>query len=65
MEDDEEQIPVVARVLGSASDDIESEEYDTGILAHRAADDFGALIEPGADTASLRAVRPKANPATD
>ena len=65
MEDDEEQIPVVARVLGSASDDIESEEYDTGLLAHRAADDFGALIEPGADTASLRAVRPKPNPATD
>ena len=65
MEDDEEQIPVVARVLGSASDDIESEEYDTGLIAHRAADDFGALIEPGADTASLRAVRPKANPATE
>jgi hypothetical protein len=65
MEDDEEQIPVVARVLGAASDDIESEEYDTGIIAHRAADDFGALLEPGADTASLRAQRPKANPATD
>lgn len=65
MEDEEEQIPVVARVLGSASDDIESEEYDTGLIAHRAADDFGALIEPGGDTASLRAVRPKANPATE
>jgi EmrB/QacA subfamily drug resistance transporter len=65
MEDDEEQVPVVARVLGSASDDIDSEEYDTGLIAHRAADDFGALIEPGADTASLRAVRPKVNPATD
>ena len=65
MEDDEEQVPVVARVLGSASDDIESEEYDTGIIAHRAADDFGALIEPGADTASLRAQRPKATPATE
>ncbi len=65
MEDDEEEIPVVARVLGSASDDIDSEEYDTGLIAHRAADDFGALIEPGADTASIRAVRPKANPATD
>lgn len=66
MEDDEEEkVPVVARVLGAASDDIDSEEYDTGIIAHRAADDFGALIEPGADTASLRAQRPKATPATE
>ena len=54
----------VAAVLGAAADDDEA-ELDTGILAHRAADDFGALIEPGADTASVRAQRPKASPATD
>ncbi|MGJ4845826.1 MULTISPECIES: MDR family MFS transporter [unclassified Leifsonia] len=46
---------VLAGTVAAESD----EEYDTGILAHRAADDFGALIEPGADTASLRAQRPK------
>jgi EmrB/QacA subfamily drug resistance transporter len=54
----------VAAVLGAAADEDEA-ELDTGVLAHRAADDFGALIEPGADTASLRAQRPKASPATD
>jgi hypothetical protein len=54
----------VAAVLGASADEDEA-ELDTGILAHRAADDFGALIEPGADTASLRAQRPKASPATD
>jgi EmrB/QacA subfamily drug resistance transporter len=54
----------VAAVLGAAADADEA-ELDTGVLAHRAADDFGALIEPGADTASLRAQRPKASPATD
>ncbi|MFF1635336.1 MDR family MFS transporter [Leifsonia sp. NPDC058248] len=54
----------VAAVLGAAADEDEA-ELDTGILAHRAADDFGALIEPGADTASLRAQRPTAAPATD
>ncbi|WP_431279109.1 MDR family MFS transporter [Leifsonia poae] len=54
----------VSSVLGSAADDDDA-ELNTGIFAHRAADDFGALIEPGADTASLRAQRPKSNPATD
>lgn len=51
------------RVLAGTSASEADEELNTGILAHRAADDFGALIEPGADTASLRAQRP--NPATD
>ncbi|GAB3586655.1 hypothetical protein GCM10027406_37170 [Leifsonia lichenia] len=51
------------RVLAGTTASEADEELDTGILAHRAADDFGALIEPGADTASLRAQRP--NPATD
>ncbi|WP_271176767.1 MDR family MFS transporter [Leifsonia poae] len=52
----------VAAVLGSAAEDDDA-ELDTGIFAHRAADDFGALIEPGANTASVQAQRPK--PATD
>ncbi|MDN4613765.1 MDR family MFS transporter [Leifsonia sp. F6_8S_P_1B] len=51
-----------ASVLASAADDDDA-ELDTGIIARRAADDFGALIEPGADTASTRAQRPR--PATD
>ncbi|MFF1571431.1 MDR family MFS transporter [Leifsonia sp. NPDC058292] len=55
----------VASVLGSAAEDDEAAELDTGVLAHRAADDFGALIEPGANTASVRAQRPKVDPATD
>jgi EmrB/QacA subfamily drug resistance transporter len=54
----------VGGVLASAAEDDDG-ELNTGILAHRAADDFGALIEPGADTASLRAQRPTATPATD
>jgi MFS family permease len=54
----------VGGVLASAAEDDDG-ELNTGILAHRAADDFGALIEPGADTASVRAQRPKASPATD
>jgi EmrB/QacA subfamily drug resistance transporter len=54
----------VGGVLASAAEDDDG-ELNTGIFAHRAADDFGALIEPGADTASLRAQRPKASPATD
>jgi len=52
-----------AGVLASAAEDDDAEEYDTGILANRAATEFGALIEPGADTASTRAQRPR--PATD
>ena len=51
-------------MLASAAEDDDA-ELNTGILAHRAADDFGALIEPGADTASLRAQRPNPAPATD
>jgi EmrB/QacA subfamily drug resistance transporter len=54
----------VASVLGSAAEDDDA-ELDTGIYAHRAADDFGALIEPGANTASVRAQRPNTDPATD
>jgi EmrB/QacA subfamily drug resistance transporter len=54
----------VASVLGSAADDDDA-ELDTGIYAHRAADDFGALIEPGANTASVRAQRPTPGTATD
>ncbi len=38
----------------------EEENEDVGILASRAAAEVGALIEPGADTASLRAQRPRA-----
>jgi EmrB/QacA subfamily drug resistance transporter len=53
----------VSGVLASAAED--DGELNTGVLAHRAADDFGALIEPGADTASVRAQRPKPTPATD
>ena len=52
-----------AGVLASAAEDDDAEEYDTGILANRAATEFGALIEPGADTASTHAQRPR--PATD
>ncbi|UAJ79771.1 MFS transporter [Leifsonia sp. ZF2019] len=37
----------------------EEEDEDVGILASRAAAEVGALIEPGADTASLRAQRPQ------
>ncbi|WP_223693496.1 MDR family MFS transporter [Leifsonia poae] len=48
-------------VLVSASDDDDA-ELDTGVLANRAAENFGALIEPGADTASVRAQRPTASP---
>jgi len=54
----------VASVLGSAAEDDDA-ALDTGIYAHRAADDFGALIEPGANTASVRAQRPNTDPATD
>jgi EmrB/QacA subfamily drug resistance transporter len=52
--------PVGAYVSLSEDDD---EEYDVGVLANRAAAEFGALVEPGADTASTRAQRPR--PATD
>jgi hypothetical protein len=52
-----------AGVLASAAEDDDAEEYDTGIIANRAAAEFGALIEPGADTASTRAQRPR--PAVD
>jgi len=52
-----------AGVLASAAEDDDAEEYDTGILANRAATEFGALIEPGADTASTHAQRPR--PAID
>jgi len=38
----------------------EEENEDVGILASRAAAEVGALIEPGADTASLHAQRPRA-----
>jgi EmrB/QacA subfamily drug resistance transporter len=48
----------VGAVLASASEEDDA-ELDTGIFAHRAADDFGALLEPGADTASVRAQRPR------
>lgn len=39
----------------------EEENEDVGILAARAAAEVGALIEPGADTASVRAQRPQAS----
>lgn len=39
----------------------DEEDEDVGILASRAAAEVGALIEPGADTASLRAQRPQAS----
>jgi EmrB/QacA subfamily drug resistance transporter len=52
-----------AGVLASAAENDDAEEYDTGIIANRAAAEFGALIEPGADTASTRAQRPR--PAVD
>lgn len=55
-----EREPVGAYASLSEDDD---EEYDTGVLATRAANEFGALVEPGADTASTRAQRPR--PATD
>jgi EmrB/QacA subfamily drug resistance transporter len=55
-----EREPVGAYASLSEDDD---EEYDTGVLANRAANEFGALVEPGADTASTRAQRPR--PATD
>ncbi|ANF31989.1 MFS transporter permease [Leifsonia xyli] len=55
-----EREPVGAYASLSEDDD---EEYDTGIIATRAANEFGALVEPGVDTASTRAQRPR--PATD
>jgi EmrB/QacA subfamily drug resistance transporter len=55
--------PGLVGVLASAAEDDDAEEYDTGILANRAASEFGALVEPGADTASTRAQRPR--PATE
>ncbi|MGN7800293.1 MDR family MFS transporter [Leifsonia sp. 22587] len=55
-----EREPAGAYVSLSEDDD---EEYDVGVLANRAASEFGALVEPGADTASTRAQRPR--PATD
>lgn len=55
-----EREPVGAYASLSEDDD---EEYDTGILATRAANEFGALVEPGVDTASTRAQRPR--PATE
>ncbi|MDN4597747.1 MDR family MFS transporter [Leifsonia virtsii] len=57
---DAEREPVGAYASVSEDDD---EEYDTGILATRAANEFGALVEPGVDTASTRAQHPR--PATD
>lgn len=58
----EEEAREPVGVHASVSDDGD-EEYDTGVLANRAASEFGALIEPGADTASTRAQRPR--PATE
>ena len=58
----EEEAREPVGVYASVSDD-DDEEYDTGLLANRAASEFGALIEPGADTASTRAQRPR--PATE
>jgi hypothetical protein len=58
--DEEAREPVGVYASVSGDDD---EEYDTGLLANRAASEFGALIEPGADTASTRAQRPR--PATE
>ncbi|MFP3466958.1 MDR family MFS transporter [Leifsonia sp. SIMBA_070] len=55
-----EREPVGAYASLSEDDD---EEYDVGVLANRAATEFGALVEPGADTASTRAQRPR--PAVD
>jgi EmrB/QacA subfamily drug resistance transporter len=52
-----------AGVLASAAEDDDAENYDVGLLANRAANEFGALVEPGADTASTRAQRPR--PAID
>ncbi|MFF1876872.1 MDR family MFS transporter [Leifsonia sp. NPDC058230] len=54
----------VSGVLASAAEEDDG-ELNTGVLAHRAADDFGALIEPGADTSSLRAQRPNPSAATE
>lgn len=51
--DDKAEAERVAAGGGGARGD--DAQLDTGVLAHRAADDFGALIEPGADTASVRA----------
>jgi len=58
----EEEAREPVGVYASVSGD-DDEEYDTGLLANRAASEFGALIEPGADTASTRAQRPR--PATE
>jgi EmrB/QacA subfamily drug resistance transporter len=58
--EDEAREPVCYYASVSGDDD---EEYDTGLLANRAASEFGALIEPGADTASTRSQRPR--PATE
>ena len=58
----EEEAREPVGVYASVSGD-DDEEYDTGLLANRAASEFGALIEPGADTASTRSQRPR--PATE
>ena len=48
-----------AKAEKDEADRREEENEDVGILASRAAAEVGALIEPGADTASLRAQRPQ------
>ena len=50
-----------AKAEKDAADREEEENEDVGILASRAAAEVGALIEPGADTASVRAQRPQAS----
>lgn len=52
---------VPAGTLASESEgaDEDGGERNVGVLASRAAEEVGALIEPGADTASLRAQRPR------
>ncbi len=47
-----------AGAVASESADADDEEADLGIIASRAAAEVGALIEPGADTASVHAQRP-------
>jgi hypothetical protein len=55
-----DRVPVGATAAAAYEDD---DEFDTGILANRAANEVGALVEPGADTASVRAQHPR--PAID
>lgn len=48
-----------AKAEKDATEREQEEHADAGVLANRAAETFGALVEPGADTASVRAQRPQ------